>query len=107
MAATKRQCPNCKVTLTRPEWSKLWWMSSGLSGRLVQPCSECGALLRLSSSTLVVILAAIGLFTTSTALVVTRYRMLLIVALGCALFLLIGVLGTRVETAHYEQPVLD
>jgi hypothetical protein len=107
MATTKRQCPNCKVTLSRPEWSKLWWMSSGLSGRLVAPCNECGTLLRLSSSTLVVVLSAIGLLTTSTALVVTHHRMLLIVALACAMFMLIGVLGTRVETAHYEQPVLD
>ena len=107
MAATKRQCPICKVTLTRPEWSKLWWMSSGLSGRLVAPCSECGTLLRLSSSTLLVVLAAVGLLSTSTALVITHSRMLLIIALVCALILLIGVLGTRVETAAHEHPVLD
>ena len=30
-----RQCPECGVKLTRYEWSKLWWMSGLMSGRLV------------------------------------------------------------------------
>jgi hypothetical protein len=105
MDTTKKQCPNCKVTLTRFQWSRLWWMSSGLSGRLVQPCTECGTLLRLSSSTLVAGLASVGLLVTSVSLIVTMYPMLLIVALVFALILLVGVLGTRIETVR--EPVPD
>jgi len=105
MITTKKQCPHCQVTLTRFQWSKLWWMSSGLSGRLVQPCSECGTLLRLSSSTLVVGIASVGLVATSVALVVTKRPILLIVALLCALVQLIGALGARVETV--SEPVPD
>ena len=48
----RRQCPECRVTLTRYEWSKLWWMSSMMSGRLVQPCPDCGARLRMSAMVL-------------------------------------------------------
>jgi hypothetical protein len=108
VATMKKQCPNCKVTLTRFQWSKLWWMSSMLSGRLVQPCAECGTLLRLSSMTLVTVIGAIGLLVTSVALVITKYSMLLIVALVCALVVLIGVMGARVETVPDPgEPVID
>ena len=106
MAAIKKQCPKCNVTLTQFKWSKLWWMSSILSGRLVQPCSECGTLLRLSSMTLVTGFASFGLLVTSVALVVTRISLLLILALVFALVILVGVLVTRVETVPPE-PVTD
>ena len=60
-AMPKKGMPELPITLTRYQWSKLWWMSSLMSGRLVQPCAECGAKLRLSSMTLVSSTAAIGL----------------------------------------------
>src|SRR4051812_28470521 len=103
MAGTRKECPNCKITLTQFRWSKLWWMSSVLSGRLVQPCAECGTLLRLSSMTLVTGIASLGLGITSVALVVTKYPVLLIVALLCTVLILVGVLGTRIETV--SEPV--
>lgn len=103
MATTKRQCPNCRVTLTRYEWSRLWWMSSLLSGRLVQPCSECGTKLRLSSMTLLASAGALGLIGTSVAVFLAYTPKLLILALVFALVILFGVLGTRLEVA----PSLD
>jgi CHASE2 domain-containing sensor protein len=78
-------------------------MSSVLSGRLVQPCSECGTLLRLSAMTLVASAGAIGLLITSVSLFLNYSRLLLIVALLLTVVILIGVMGTRVETA----PVAD
>lgn len=99
MAGTKRQCPKCSITLTRYQWSRLWWMSSVLSGRLVQPCTECGTLLRLSAMTLVASAGAIGLLITSVALFLNYSRLLLIVALLLTIVILVGVMGTRVETA--------
>jgi len=104
MAMTKRQCPNCNVTLTRYEWSRLWWMSSMMSGRLVQPCSECGTKLRLSSMTLVTGFAALGLIGSSVAVFLTRQPLLLFASLVFAIVILVGVLMTRVETAP-EPPV--
>jgi hypothetical protein len=102
--ATKRQCPKCSVTLTKYEWSRLWWMSSVLSGRLVQPCSECGTKLRLSSMTLVTSAGALGLIGTSVSLFFYRSPVLLIVALVCAVVILFGVLGTRLEVAPQIPP---
>src|SRR6476661_571348 len=104
MAKVRKQCPNCKVTLTQFKWSKLWWMSSVLSGRLVQPCAECGALLRLSAMMLVMALSALGLLVTSVALFVTKYPMLLIGALVCAVMILVGALGTKVESVSEGIP---
>lgn len=97
MNATKRQCPECKVTLTRYEWSQLWWVASGMSGRLVQPCSECGALLRLSGMRLLTGASALGLLASSAALFITRSEAVLFVALLCSTLMLAGVLLTRVE----------
>src|SRR4051812_29045691 len=105
MTAAKKHCPNCRVTLTQFRWSKLWWMSSVLSGRLVQPCAECGTQLRLSSMALVTTLAAVGVVVTTAALIVTRQSMWLIVALACAVLVLVGVLGKRVEPA--SDPIPD
>lgn len=102
--ATKRQCPNCSVTLTKYQWSRLWWMSSVLSGRLVQPCSECGTKLRLSSMTLVTSAGALGLIGTSAALFFYSSSILLIPALVFALVILFGVLGTRLEVAPQVPP---
>jgi len=94
---TKRQCPECKVTLTRYEWSRLWWVSSGMSGRLVQPCSECGALLRLSAMRLLTGLGALGLLVSSVALFVNRSEALLVLALIFSILIFVGVISTRVE----------
>lgn len=95
----RKQCPNCRVTLTRYQWSKLWFMSSLLSGRLIQPCEECGTELRLSAMTVLASLGALGLFASAIGLFVTYSPWLLISALLSTLTMLIGVLGTRVEQA--------
>lgn len=96
--STIRQCPNCNVTLTRYEWSKLWWMSSIMSGRLVQPCKECGALIRLSALTLLTGVGAVGLIVAAVLLFRYQSVWLLVLALGFAITILIGVMGTRLET---------
>ena len=100
MNPTKRQCPECKVTLTRYEWSRLWWVSSGMSGRLVQPCSECGALLRLSGMRLLTGLGALGLLGSSIARFANESQALLVLALVFAIFIFVGVLSTRVEAVR-------
>ena len=105
MAAIRKHCPTCHVTLTKFGASRLWWMSSVLSGRLVQPCAECGTLLRLSSMTLLTGMATFGLVVTSVGLILTRYPMLLILALACAVLLLVGLLAIRVEKV--ADPILD
>lgn len=99
MAAATKQCPACRVTLTRYQWSKLWFMSSLLTGRLIQPCAECGTLLRLSSMTLLSSLGALGLLVSAVGLFTYRSPWLLILALVCTIVMLIGVMGTRIETA--------
>jgi hypothetical protein len=94
----KQQCPECNVKLTRYQWSQLWWVSSGMSGRLVQPCSACGALLRLSAMRIFTFVGALGLLATSLALSVNHSETLLIVALVFSVLVFVGVVTTRVET---------
>jgi hypothetical protein len=97
--AIRKDCPECHVVLTRYQWSRLWWMSSGLSGRLVQPCSECGAQLKLSAMRLLSLIGALALIATSGVMFVGgATSLLLAVALICTLTMLVGVLGTRVES---------
>ena len=107
MNPMKKQCPECKVTLTRYEWSRLWWVASGMSGRLVQPCSECGTLLRLSAMRLLTALGAVGLLVSSIALSINRSEALLVLALVFSILIFVGVLSTRVEAvmriAHSSQ----
>ena len=94
----RRQCPECHVTLTRYEWSKLWWMSSMMSGRLVQPCPDCGAQLRMSAMVLLSTLSAVGLIVTAVAYIYNPMTPLLVIALvllGLALF---SMMLTRLET---------
>jgi hypothetical protein len=69
-----------------------------MSGRLVQPCSECGALLRLSAMRIFTFVGALGLLATSLALSVNRSESLLIVALVFSVLVFVGVVTTRVET---------
>jgi hypothetical protein len=95
--ANRRQCPDCSVTLTRYEWSRLWWMSSMMSGRLVQPCTECGARLRLSSMALLSTISALGLIGTSIMYLVYRESTLLYIALVLTLLMLVSMLSTRLE----------
>jgi hypothetical protein len=104
-----RQCPECRVKLTRYEWSKLWWMSGLMSGRLVQPCSECGARLRMSSMALVSSAAAIGLIITAILYLVYQENVLLFIALPLLLVILIAMMATRIEavpslTARLDPP---
>ena len=98
MNPTKKHCPECKVTLTRYEWSRLWWVSSGMSGRLVQPCSACGALLRLSAMRLLTGVGAVGLLASGVARFVSESEALLVLALVFSILTLAGVVSTRVET---------
>jgi hypothetical protein len=96
--SSHRQCPECGVKLTRYEWSKLWWMSSGMSGRLVQPCSECGAKLRLSSMALIAGLSSVGLIVTALTYVFYPTSVLLFIAVALLLVILVAMMVTRVET---------
>ncbi len=97
--ALNRQCPECHVTLTRYQWSKLWWMSSIMSGRLVQPCTECGVTLRLSSMAVVSSTAALGLIGTALIYLFYPNPILLFISLVLLLVILIAMLATRVEAA--------
>jgi len=105
--ASKRECPNCHVTLTRYQWSKLWWMSSVMSGRLVQPCDECGARLRLSSMTLVSSTASIGLIGTAIAYFFYQNAILLFAALALLLVILVAMMVTRIEILPVMEPGSD
>ena len=101
----RRQCPDCSVTLTRYEWSRLWWMSSWMSGRLVQPCTECGARLRLSSMALLSTISAVGLIGTSMMYLVYRETTLLYIALVLTLLMLVAMLSTRLEKVPSSLPM--
>jgi hypothetical protein len=103
----KRECPNCHITLTRYQWSKLWWMSSLMSGRLVQPCAECGAKLRLSSMTLVASTAAIGLIGSAILYLMYQNSLLLFASLGLLLVILFASMATRLEVMPAIQASLD
>jgi hypothetical protein len=94
----RRQCPECRVTLTRYEWSKLWWMSSMMSGRLVQPCPDCGARLRMSAMVLLSTTSAIGLIVTAAAYVYNPFMPLLAIALLLVGLILFSMMSTRLET---------
>ena len=102
-----RQCPECRVKLTRYEWSKLWWMSGLMSGRLVQPCHECGARLRMSSMALVASFAALGLIVTSVLYGIYQQKLTLIIALGLLLILLIAMMATRIESVPSRTAALE
>jgi hypothetical protein len=107
MTAKSRQCPECNVTLTRYQWSKLWWMSGVMSGRLVQPCAECGARLRMSSMAVVSSTAALGLIITAVSYLFYPSSILLFIALALLLVLLIAMLATRIETAPATAGKID
>ena len=95
----RRQCPECRVTLTRYEWSKLWWMSSMMSGRLVQPCPDCGARLRMSAMVLLSTTSAIGLMVTAAAYIYNPMTALLAIALVLLGLILFSMMSTRLESA--------
>lgn len=95
------QCPVCQVTLRRYEWSKLWWLSSSMSGRLVHPCSRCGSLLRLSAMRVFTALGALGLLGTAIARFLhSDSPMLLVLALMFAVLTWVGMACTRVEVVR-------
>jgi len=102
-----RQCPECGVKLTRYEWSKLWWMSGMMSGRLVQPCGECGTKLRMSSMALVSGVASLGIIITAGFYLFYPSSILLFVVLGLLLVILIAMLATRLETVPKLGAPLD
>ena len=102
-----RKCPECGIRMTRYEWSKLWWMSSGMSGRLVQPCTECGAKLRLSSMALVSSLSAAGLIITAVMYLIYQSSIFLFVALALLLVILVAMLATRIEAVPAPAAPID
>lgn len=104
---TKKECPTCHVTLTRYHWSKLWWMSSLMSGRLVRPCDECGARLRLSSMTLVSSGASLALMGTAVAYLLYPTPILLLAAIGLLLVILASMAATRVEVLPPLKEIVD
>lgn len=106
-ARSNRQCPECGVKLTRYEWSKLWWMSSGMSGRLVQPCHECGTKLRLSSMALVSAIASLGLIIVAVTYIFYPASVLLFIALGLLLVILVAMMATRVESIPKISATID
>lgn len=95
----RRQCPECRVTLTRYEWSKLWWMSSIMSGRLVQPCTECGARLRMSAMVLLSTVSALGLIGVAGLYLFNPIAPLLTIALVLLGLMLFSMMTTRLEMA--------
>ena len=105
VATNRRQCPECRVTLTRYEWSRLWWMSSVMSGRLVQPCSECGARLRLSAMVLLSTTSAVGLIGTAVMYLLNPVTPLLAIALVLLGLMLFSMMSTRLETAPARPTV--
>jgi hypothetical protein len=72
-------------------------MSSIMSGRLVQPCKECGALMRFSALTLLTGVGALGLIITAVLLFKWPSIWLRLIALAFAVIILVGVMGTRLE----------
>lgn len=107
--SNSRQCPSCGVKLTRYEWSKLWWMSGMMSGRLVQPCTECGAKLRMSSMALVSSFASLGLIVTAVCLFLypAWSTYLYGLALLLLLVILVAMLATRIESVPSTTAKLD
>ena len=101
----RRQCPECRVTLTKYEWSRLWWMSSMMSGRLVQPCPECGARLRLSAMVLLTTTSALGLIATAGLYLFYPVSYLLGIALILLVLMLFAMMSTRLETAPAARGV--
>ena len=105
----RRQCPDCGVKLTRYEWSRLWWMSGMMSGRLVQPCHECGAKLRMSSMAVASVISSLGIIAVAIMYAIYRTPYFLLIALTLLLVLFIAMLVTRIEivpspTASIEPP---
>jgi hypothetical protein len=99
----KRECPECNVTLTRFEKSRLWWLSASMSGRLVQPCSGCGRLLRLSAMHAFTAIGSLGLIALSIARVATDSQVVLVLALVCAVMIFVGMVSTRLEVVRQLQ----
>ncbi len=88
-----KTCPSCGASLTKAGWAEVRSRSSLLGGRLVRPCSTCGALLRLSIMTYVWWAAALAALAVDTA----RF----VIGKSTALSLLHFVLGLAVLIAFY------
>jgi hypothetical protein len=74
-------------------------MSSMMSGRLVQPCPDCGARLRMSAMVLLSTTSAIGLIVTAIAYVYNPLMPLLAIALLLLGLTLFAMMSTRLEAA--------
>jgi hypothetical protein len=82
-------------------------MSGMMSGRLVQPCAECGAKLRMSSMALVSSLASVGLIGVAGFYIFYPHRNLLFVALTLLLVIFVAMLVTRIETVPSTTAPLE
>jgi hypothetical protein len=82
-------------------------MSSLMSGRLVRPCAECGARLRLSSMTLVSSAASLALIGTAIIYLLYPNTVLLLVAIGLLLVILVTMSATRIEVVPALTSALD
>jgi len=78
-----------------------------MSGRLVQPCSRCGALLRLSAMRTFTALGALGLLATAVARFVSASEALLPMALMFAVLTWIGMAATRVQLVEQLAAGVD
>ena len=78
-----------------------------MSGRLVQPCQECGTKLRLSSMALVSSIAALGLIIVAVTYIFYQSSILLFIALGFLLIILVAMMATRVESIPAYPATID
>ena len=76
-----------------------------MSGRLVQPCTECGARLKLSSMALLTTISAFGLIGTSVIYLFYQDNYLLWIALVFLLLMLIAMMATRLEAVPQASSV--
>jgi hypothetical protein len=74
-------------------------MSSMMSGRLVQPCPDCGARLRMSAMVLLSTTSAIGLIVTAVVYILDPMTELLGIALVLLGLVLFSMMSTRLESA--------
>jgi hypothetical protein len=72
-------------------------MSSMMSGRLVQPCPDCGARLRMSAMVLLSTTSAIGLIVTAVTYLYNPLMPLLGIALVLLGLVLFSMMSTRLE----------
>jgi hypothetical protein len=79
-------------------------MSSMMSGRLVHPCPDCGARLRMSAMVLLSTTSAIGLIVAAVGYISNPVTPLLWIALLLLALMLFSMMSTRLESAPATPP---